>query len=550
MAAPVSMGMAGIIFVFTSNRTSNDSRATAAQFGGAPASPSVGSPRQDGPLESSRTRIVSPAALDRAVQLALELPRPDVVREVHHRIERRGYEPRDGDERGNRNDGQASDASPLRVAHLSTSLGAACCSCAGAAAYAPHIELAPTHLTLRGDAVGDADGTEVHVPGLFVGERARIEIVHRSRQHPLARGRLIELLEPHPARRAAPCPHHQACGGCPLMELEEPAQRAQKRVLLEALGIEVDEVIAGDAALGYRRSSKRVAFNQDGALHLGSWARGTHDGASMRTCRVDHPKIVAAFAELEDRARTLGVTAYDETSTEGALRYAWAKTDGARVLLTIVFAGRDRAVDALADLRADGVAFAFQDARTNAIRGSSATIVRGIEHLEIEGARIGPLAFMQPNPALVERAYDDLCSGELGAPLGGSLAWDLYAGGGSTTRRLERTFERVETTETDPEHTAAPISTEAFLAAAAGTPDLVVANPPRRGLGEEVCAQLARAGVPRIHLMSCGPEGLVRDLSRLPGYRLASLRAYDTLPQTPHVELVAKLTKEARPDSV
>ena len=116
------------------------------------------------------------------------------------------------------------------------------------------------------------------------------------------------------------------------MALEEEAQREQKRILLEALGLSVDAVIAADQALGYRRSSKRVAFAHRGVVHLGSWTRGTHRGTSMRDCLVDHPRIVAAFASLQDRARGLGVTAYDEASTEGALRYAWAKTDGERVL--------------------------------------------------------------------------------------------------------------------------------------------------------------------------------------------------------------------------
>lgn len=414
----------------------------------------------------------------------------------------------------------------------------------GSASYAEAIEISPTHLTLGGDAVGDADGVEVHVRGLFAGERARVEIVDRSARHPRAHGRVIELIEPHPARRALPCRHAGPCGGCPLMALEEDAQREQKRILLEALGLSVEVVVAAGTGLGYRHSSKRVAFARNGAVRLGSWTRGTHRGASMRECLVDHPRIVAALAALEDRARALRVTAYDETSTEGALRYAWAKTDGERVLLTIVFAGEDRAVDALGELDgADGVAFAFQTARGNAIRGSSARHVRGVDHLVIDGVRVGPLGFQQPNPSVMAQAYDDLARDEHGEALRGALGWDLYAGGGATTRRLVTTFGRIETAESDPEHAATPVSVEAFLASAREVPDLVIANPPRRGLGAAVCTKLSAIGAKRVHLMSCGPEGLARDLARLSGYRLVSLRAYDSLPQTPHVELVAKLSK-------
>ncbi|HJK89978.1 MAG TPA: hypothetical protein RMH26_04500, partial [Polyangiaceae bacterium LLY-WYZ-15_(1-7)] len=79
----------------------------------------------------------------------------------------------------------------------------------------------------------------------------------------------------------------------------------------------------------------------------------------------------------------------------------------------------------------------------------------------------------------------------------------------------------------------------------AGAPELVLANPPRKGLGPKVTAQLAALGAPRVQIMSCGPKGLRRDLDALEaaGYRLAALHAWDTLPQTPHVELVAKLVR-------
>ena len=78
-------------------------------------------------------------------------------------------------------------------------------------------------------------------------------------------------------------------------------------------------------------------------------------------------------------------------------------------------------------------------------------------------------------------------------------------------------------------------------------PDLVVANPPRKGLGADVAELLASHAPPRLAIMSCGPEALARDLAVLEasGYRRVSLTAYDALPQTPHVELVAKLVHDA-----
>lgn len=416
------------------------------------------------------------------------------------------------------------------------------------------------HVTLEGEGVGQRGDLEVRVPGLFGGERARIELVHRSRQHARAVGRCVAIERAHPARRRAPCSRHEAregsCSGCPLMELDDGAQRDQKRAMLAALGLEIDALIHAGSTLGYRYSSKRVVFGRAGALVLGSYARGTHAGADMRGCLVDHPRLTEAADELTREANRARVVAFDERRGEGDLRYVWLKTDGERVLVTLVTAGEESLAARVLPERLRtpaGIAWSVQPARGNAIRGSSPRALRGVSSLSIAMAGVvvdvGPLGFLQPNPIVIERAYGDLVRGEGGESIGGELAWDLYAGAGVTTALLRRTFARVVPCESYPESAAAlgvePSSVEAFLAAADERPELVVANPPRKGLGHDVCVALARIGAKRVHIMSCGPEGLARDLAALEasGYRRASLVAYDALPQTPHVELVARLVR-------
>jgi hypothetical protein len=186
----------------------------------------------------------------------------------------------------------------------------------------------------------------------------------------------------------------------------------------------------------------------------------------------------------------------------------------------------------------------------NNLRGAPPTVLHGRGELTLTVAdvsvTVGPLGFLQPNPAAAALAYQDLLHDEHGAPLSGALALDLYAGAGITTELLRRNFNNVEPCESYPESAAslgvAPETAEAFLQRPHVTPDLVLANPPREGLGPDVCAALVRLAAPRVHIMSCGPAGLARDLAALaPGYRLAGLRAYDTLPHTPHIELVAWL---------
>jgi 23S rRNA (uracil1939-C5)-methyltransferase len=425
------------------------------------------------------------------------------------------------------------------------------------------LELELDALDPSGDGVGAVDDVAVHVPGALPGERAAVRVAHRSRQHPRAHAGLRALLRPHPARRDPPCPHHghaaPACTGCPLLPLGVAAQRAAKRDLLARLyGLAVAEVVGDERELGYRWSSKRVVGGRPGALVFGSYARGSHVVAAMHACRVDHPRIVEVLDELRAAADALAVVPYDEASGAGDLRYLWLKTDGHDVLLTLVTAGDDSlaARELPARLRRPaGVAWSVQPGRGNALRGRPPEVLAGrgalAPTLAGVSVAVGPLGFLQPNPPVAARAYLDLVAGPDDAPLRGALALDLYAGAGVTTELLRRSFVEVRACEAYPESAArlglAPETAEAFLARAladAAAPDLVVANPPREGLGPQVCADLVRLAAPRVHLMSCGPAGLARDLAALaPAYRLADLRAYDTLPQTPHVELVARLER-------
>jgi 23S rRNA (uracil1939-C5)-methyltransferase len=76
-----------------------------------------------------------------------------------------------------------------------------------------------------------------------------------------------------------------------------------------------------------------------------------------------------------------------------------------------------------------------------------------------------------------------------------------------------------------------------------GAPDLVITNPPRVGMDARVTTELERLAPGRIVYVSCDPATLARDLGRLPGYRLAGLKAFDLFPQTAHVETVAVLER-------
>jgi 23S rRNA (uracil1939-C5)-methyltransferase len=145
-----------------------------------------------------------------------------------------------------------------------------------------------------------------------------------------------------------------------------------------------------------------------------------------------------------------------------------------------------------------------------------------------------------------------------------TLAWDLYAGVGLFSRPLARSFAAVAAVEiAEPAATAlaqtnlpslraVKSTTLDFLRAAVlqrDRPSLIVVDPPRTGLGDEICSLLVRiaqpAGSPPPTLIyvSCSPTALVRDLGNLTGYTITELHLFDLFPQTAHIETVAILTR-------
>lgn len=405
----------------------------------------------------------------------------------------------------------------------------------------------------EGEGVGRLEGVDVHVPGAFPGEEVEVRIEAVSRHHPRAHARLVSIVTPHPLRRESPCPRDVArggrCTGCPLSGLAIDAQREAHRATLEArYGIQVDAVI-GARELGYRFASKRIAFDAREGIDFGSYVRGSHRPASMEGCLVEHPRIEEAVAELRAEARARGIRA-----AGGVLEGVWVKTDGERVLLTLLGATPpDATLRALAGalVKSQGVHHSRRVAGSDALRGQTLERLAGIDAIEIEleGVRraTGPLGFLQPNPEVASLAYRALVAGEAR----GRLAFDLYAGAGVTTELLRRRFERVVPCESFPESAAAlgvpPKTAEDFLreALARGDrPELVVANPPRGGMGATVTEALLSLDPSEIRVMSCSAKTLARDLAVLERrFARVSVEAFDTLPQTGHLELVAVLRR-------
>jgi 23S rRNA (uracil1939-C5)-methyltransferase len=168
--------------------------------------------------------------------------------------------------------------------------------------------------------------------------------------------------------------------------------------------------------------------------------------------------------------------------------------------------------------------------------------------------RVSAGAFFQVNRFLLNELVDVVCKDAKG-----QCALDLYAGVGLFSAVLARSFAQViaveasQTSYSDLRHNcgqevkAVLATTEQYLQQVSPElrPDLVVADPPRGGLGESLVRNLAKLNTARMTYVSCDPSTLARDLRMLlgSGFKVEGAHLFDLFPQTYHIESVFHLAR-------
>src|SRR5262249_33976913 len=160
--------------------------------------------------------------------------------------------------------------------------------------------------------------------------------------------------------------------------------------------------------------------------------------------------------------------------------------------------------------------------------------------------RVSPRSFFQINRFLIDAMVKEALQGA-----SGDSALDLYAGVGLFALPLARVFKDVVGVEAgsaaarglegNAEQASLKIQVgqagvEDFVAKLRTTPDFILADPPRAGLGKSVVAHLNRIAAPRLTIVSCDPATLARDLAGLTNYKIDCMTLVDLFPQTYHLE--------------
>jgi len=369
-------------------------------------------------------------------------------------------------------------------------------------------------LAAGGDGVGrDADGRVVFVPFTAPGDRVRVRIERARRRH--AHGSVMKILEPGPGRVEPSCPVFGSCGGCSWQHLDYAVQlEAKAGIVRDALtriggfALPAPTIHASPGAYGYRGRT-RVHVE---AGRVGFRRRRSHELCAVTGC----PILVPALD------RELAALVADPPERDGE----WE----------LVAAGDETRAAAVADARG----------------------ARLVAQVGEERLGHSPGVFSQSNALLL-----DVLAARVAEVAGsGARAVELYAGTGLFTLPLARRFAGVVAVEghrgavadlrenvseagltnVDVRHASVD---DALGALGGDAPDALVLDPPRQGLPPGAAAALVRVAAERIAYLSCDPATLARDLRAVAdgGYAIESVEAFDLFPQTPHVEVLARLTR-------
>ena len=434
-----------------------------------------------------------------------------------------------------------------------------------------------TDYTAEGQGVAHIEGCAVFIPNAVAGEKVRVRV--EKAQKTWAAGKIVEILEKSPHRVNRECEVAKLCGGCDFWHMdyaEETRLKAQrvKNCLNRIGGENLEEVpiLAAPDCHGYRNKAQYPVAVKKGRAYAGFYRAGTHDVVENARCRILPEEIDAAKDAVIDYVNQYRVSVYDEATGKGLLRHIYVRRGAVSGQILVCLAVNGEKVprpEALVQ-RLGGIpgfttlVLSVNTRRGNAVLGDRFLTLYGPGYIEDTlcglNFRLSPRSFYQVNHHQAQRLYEMAISqAEITKA---DTVLDLYCGVGTITLAMAGAAGKVIGVEVVPQAVADArdnavrngITNAEFFCGDAGQaaleleksgvrPDVVVVDPPRKGLNADTIEALHRMSPRRIVYVSCDPATLARDVALLKerGYALKTAAAADLFPRCAHVETVCLL---------
>lgn len=364
------------------------------------------------------------------------------------------------------------------------------------------------------------------------------------------------------------------CRSCQWLELPLTQQLADKMANLR-------ELLAGQPVMtwlapvsgpetAFRNKAKMVVSGSVERPLLGMLHRdGTPE--DLTDCPLYPPSFEPVFAALKPFIARAGLTPYNVARKRGELKYLLlTESQQGGMMLRFVL----RSADKLAQLRA---ALPWLQQQLPQLKVITANI-QPVHMAIMEGEQeiflsdqpalaenfngvplwIRPQSFFQTNPTVASQLYATARDWVRALPV--NHMWDLFCGVGGFGLHCATPQMRLTGIEIAPEAIACAKQSAAqlglsnlhfqaldstrFATHEDDIPQLVLVNPPRRGIGAELCDYLSRMAPPYIIYSSCNARTMAADIVRLQGYRIERVQLFDMFPHTAHYEVLTLLVRE------
>lgn len=438
-----------------------------------------------------------------------------------------------------------------------------------------------TDLTYQGMGVVKVDGYTLFCDNALPGEEVRLHVMKTGRNFGYAK--VTEHLTTSSDRVESADSAYSQTGIAPLQHLAYPAQLRFKQKLVTDLlkkahldDIEVAGTIGMEDPFHYRNKAQVPIRGTKGKLQTGFFRRGSHSFVPLENFLIQDERIDEILQETVKILNDYELEPYNEEHHSGMIRHLMVRIGhySREAMVVIVTKNNrlphdreiaERIVSACPDVVS--VQQNVNSEKTNVILGKKTRLLYGrdfirdtLNGLEFE---ISAQSFYQVNPVQTEKLYRTAL--DKAHLTGTETAIDAYCGIGTISLSLAEKcravygVEIVEEAIEDARHNAElnELDNLHFEVGNAEDwmakwqeegirPDVIMVDPPRKGLTESLIESAAKMSPERIVYVSCNPATLVRDIQSFMerGYRVdGPIQPVDQFPQTAHVECVTVMER-------
>jgi len=435
-------------------------------------------------------------------------------------------------------------------------------------------------LGINGEGVGYFKKQVVFVPGALPGEEVVVEAT--KIQPKFAEARIKKIRKKSEHRVAPPCPVYEECGGCQLQHLDYRQQLVEKRDIvkqslerhtkLNVEKLDIRDTLGMENPWNYRNKSQFQVGQRDGKLLAGLYGINSHKLVDIQHCAVQHSATNKATSTVKKILQDLKVSVYNEKTRKGVVRTIVARIGVKTEELQIVLITSQRELPHKDDIVArikqalpevTSIVQNVNGQKTSLIFGDETRLLEGREFIqetlgELE-FELSARTFFQLNPEQTVNLYNVVK--EAAGLTGVEKVVDAYCGvgtiglwladGADEIRGMDVIADSIEDAEKNAERHGISHATyvvgkaEQVLpqwAKEGWKPDVLVVDPPRTGLDQQLLNTILKVKPKKIVYVSCNPSTLAKDISVLVSkYKVGYIQPVDMFPQTSHIESVTSL---------